>query len=78
MDQETILAVYEHQAHLDNQFKIQLFSSLTNDAQFSEIIQKLEDLEQTNEVKVDNQAYQIKKRTLKVHIEGQKTTYMLK
>ena len=72
-DRNVVLAVYEHQVPLDNQFKIQLFNSLTNDDQYSEIIQKLQDPEQANEVTVDNQMYKIKLGTLKVHEEGYDT-----
>ena len=72
-DRDAILAVYEHQIQLENQFKIQLFNSLTNDAQYSEIIQKLQDPEQANEVRVNNQTYRIKSGTLKVHEEAQDT-----
>ena len=54
-DRDAVLAVYEYQIQLDSQFKTQLFNSLTNDDQYSEIIQKLQDPEQANEVRVSNQ-----------------------
>ena len=72
-DRDAVLVVYEHQVQLDSQFKIQLFNYLTNDDQYSEIIQKLQDPEQANEIRVNNQMYRIKSATLKVHEEGQGT-----
>ena len=53
-DKDAVLAVYEHQVQLDNQFKIQLFNSLIKDDQYSEIIQKLQGPKQENEVRVNN------------------------
>ena len=70
-EQASILAVYEHQVQLDDQFKIQLFNAVSNDDQFADIIQKLQDPEQLNEISVNKQTYRIKSGTLKVHEEGQ-------
>ena len=39
---DAVLSIYEHQVQLDSQFKTQLFNSLTNDDQYSEILQKLQ------------------------------------
>ena len=69
-DREAVLPVYEHQVRVDNQFKTQLFNSLTNDDQFSDILQKLQDPEQPNEIRIQNQTYRMKAGTLKVHEEG--------
>ena len=44
-----------------------------NDDQYSEIIQKLQDLEQADEIRVNNQTYRIKSGTLNVHDKGQDT-----
>ena len=73
-DKDAVLSVYEHQVQLDNQFKIQLFNSLTNDDQYSDILQMLQDPDQPNEIRVNNQTYRIKSRTLKVHKEEQDNT----
>ena len=71
---ESILAIYEHQILLDDQFKMQLFQTVSNDDQYAEMIQQLEDPEQANEVIIGDKTYRIKNRTLKVHEREQKTT----
>ena len=52
------MAVYGHQVQLDDQFKIELFNAVSNDDQFADIIQKLQDLEQSNEINVKKQDIQ--------------------
>ena len=71
---ESILAIYEHQILLDDQFKMQLFQAVSNDDQYAEMRQQLEDPEQANEVTIGDRTYRIKNRTLKVHEREQKTT----
>ena len=71
---ESILAIYEHQILLDDQFKMQLFQAVSNNNQYAEMIQRLEDPEQANEVTIGGKTYRIKNRTLKVHEREQKTT----
>ena len=39
---ESILAIYEHQILLDDQFKMQLFQPVSNDDQYAEMIQQIE------------------------------------
>ena len=73
-DQDEVLAIYEHQVRLNKQFKTQLFNSLMNDDQHTDIIQKLQDPEQSNEVRVTKRTYRMKSGTLKVHEEGQDVT----
>ena len=73
-DQDAVLAVYEHQVRLNKQFKTQLFNSLKVDDQYTDIIQELQDPEQSNEVKVSKQTYRMKAGTLMVHEEGQDVT----
>ena len=53
---------------------MQLFQIVSNDDQYAEIIQQLEDPEQANEVTIGDRTYRIKHRTLKVHEREQKTT----
>ena len=67
MESSAILAVYEHQVLLDDQFKTQLFQAVSNDDQYAEMIQVLQDPEQANEVTRNDQTYRIKNGTLKVH-----------
>ena len=74
IDRDAILGVYEHKVQLDSQFKTQLFNSLTNDDQYTEIIQKLQDPKRSNEISANKQTYRIKSGTLKVHEEGQDKT----
>ena len=66
-ESSAILAVYEHQVLLDDQFKTQLFHAVSNDDQYSEMMQMLQDPEQANEVTKNDQTYKIKNGTLKVH-----------
>ena len=68
------MAIYEHQILLDDQFKMQIFQAVSNDDQYAEMIQQLENPEQANEVKIGDRTYTIKNRTLKVHEREQETT----
>ena len=57
--------------HIDNQFKQKLFNSLKEDDQYRNLIQKLEDAEHPNEIRVNYQIFRIKQGTLKVHEKSQ-------
>ena len=48
---------------------------LRNEDQYKDIIQKLEDPNQGNEVKVSERKYRIKQGCLKIHEDRQATTY---
>ena len=55
---------------IDAQFKQRLMEALKKDDQYDEMIQKLEDPDQPNEIQVNERVYRIKSGTLKVHEEG--------
>ena len=67
-----VSAVAESSIHLDSQFKKDLFSSLKDNDQYCELIQKLEDRDQPNEIIVNYKVFRIKQGTLKVREKDQK------
>ena len=66
-----ILAIAESSIHIDNQFRLDLFNSLKVDDQYWDLIAKLEDIEQPNEISVNDRAFRIKQGTLKVNEKDQ-------
>ena len=70
-EQNAVLAMKESNVMIDDQFKKRLMEAVKNDDQYDEMIQKLEDPDQPNEIQVNERVYRIKARTLKVHEEGQ-------
>ena len=72
-EQNAVLAVAESSIYIDDQFRTEIMQALRADPQYEEMIQKLEDPKQSNEVQVNDRVYKIKNGTLKVHEEGQKS-----
>ena len=73
-EQNAVLAVAESSVHIDEQFRNEIMQALRADSQYEEMIQKLEDPDQPNEVQVNDRVYRIKNGTLKVHERDQKST----
>ena len=70
-EQNAVLAVSESRVQIDDQFKADIMQALRKETQYEEMIQKLEDPDQPNEIQVNERVYKIKSGTLKVHKEGQ-------
>ena len=70
-EQNAVLGMTESNVRIDDQFKKRLMEALKNDDQYDEMIQKLEEPDQPNELQVNERVYRIKSGTLKVHEEGQ-------
>ena len=70
-NQCTLLALSESTISIDQGLRQQMMAELRNEEQYSDIIQKLEDPNQTNEVQVNDRTYRIKQRILKIHEQRQ-------
>ena len=60
-EQNAVLAVAESSIHIDDQFRNEIMQALRIDEQYEEMIQKLEDPEQPNEVTSQWQSLQNQK-----------------
>ena len=73
-EQNKVLAISTSRVIVDDQFKQRLMQVLRNEASYEDMIQKLEDPEQPNEIEENERVYRIKHGTLKGHGKEQKTT----
>ena len=73
-EQNAVLAVSESRIQIDDQFRSEIMQALKNEDQYEEMIQKLEDPEQPNDIQVNDRVYRIKNGTLKVHERNQKAS----
>ena len=63
-NQCTLLALSESTISIDQGLRQQMMAELRDEEQYSDIIQKLEDPNQMNEVQVNDRTYRIKQRML--------------
>ena len=70
-NQCTLLALSESTISIDHGLRQQMMAELRDEEQYSDIIQKLEDPNQMNEVQVNDRTYRIKQRILKIHEQRQ-------
>ena len=66
-----VLAIAKSSIHIDIQLKRDLFNSLKEDDQYRDMIAKLEDTKQPNEISVNDRVFPSKQGTLKVHEKDQ-------
>ena len=71
----TVLAISQSSVSIDNSVRQQMMTELRSEDQYSDIIQMLEDPNQTNEVQKKEKKYRIRQGILKVHEERQPTMY---
>ena len=73
-EQSTILAIAESSISIEAQMRQRMMIELRNEDQYADIINKLEDPNEMNEVQINDKCYRIKQGTLKVHEQRQAET----
>ena len=66
-EQCTVLAISESSIAIDQRMRQRMMDYLRNEDQYSEIIQKLEDPNEANEVQVSDRVFRLKHGILKIH-----------
>ena len=74
-EQHTVLAIAESSVQIDQRMRQQMMEYLREEHQYKDIIQKLEDPNQENEVKVSDRVFRIKQGILKLHETRQPESY---
>ena len=72
-EQCTVLAISESAVSIDSNMRRRMMTQLREEDQYKEIIQRLEDPNEENEVQMNDKKYRIKNGLLKIHEERQAT-----